>query len=58
MGALICVQVVQDLSLIGDSTVLERFENQSTTSIELLALWSVIGAAIFFGMRSSRGEGT
>jgi len=46
MTALIVVQVLQDVRHIGVTTMSERFDGQSTTSIELLLLWSLVGALV------------
>jgi len=47
MGTLICLQVVQELAVIRESSILERWDQGATTSIELLVLWSGVGALVY-----------
>jgi APA family basic amino acid/polyamine antiporter len=47
MGALIVVQVVQDLHTLTTQSLSERIANHSLTSLELALVWSLIGAALY-----------
>ena len=52
MGGLIVVQVVQDIGVLGRTTLGQRLSDQSLTSLELAAVWSLIGAALYAVERS------
>jgi hypothetical protein len=60
MGALIVVQVVQDISTLQTHSLAERITNHSLTSVELVLVWAAIGAALYayarfvLGARTSR----
>jgi amino acid transporter len=47
MGALIVIQVLRDIDTLRNETLKERIVNQSVTSIELLVVWGVLGAATY-----------
>jgi len=47
MGALIVVQVVQDLHTLMKQGLSERIAKHSLTSLELAVVWSLIGAALY-----------
>jgi len=47
MGTLIVLQVVQELGVVLESSFTERWDRGATTSIELLVLWSGVGAAVY-----------
>jgi hypothetical protein len=48
MGALIAVQLAQDLRILGTLGLRERISRQSLTAIELCLVWAVIGALIYW----------
>jgi len=60
MGALIVVQVVQDVGALRTHSLAERIANHSLTSVELVLVWAAIGAALYayarfvLGARTSR----
>jgi len=54
MGGLILVQVIQDLKTLGASTIGERLDHHSLTSLELAVAWSAIGAALYALARRSK----
>jgi hypothetical protein len=58
MGALIVVQVVQDISTIKTHSLGERITNHSLTSVELVLVWAVIGAALYAYARLALGAWT
>jgi amino acid transporter len=47
MGALILVQVVQDVHTLRNQSLSERIATHSLTSLELAVAWSVVGAALY-----------
>jgi APA family basic amino acid/polyamine antiporter len=47
MGALVAVQIVQDLRTLGQTTLPERVAGHSLTTLELCVLWALVGAAIY-----------
>lgn len=47
MGGLVAVQVVQDVRALSRSSFAERVTGQSLTTLELCALWALLGAAIY-----------
>ena len=57
MGALIVMQMAQDVQVLSDSTLGERITGESLTSLELILLWSVIGLGIYtLGRRRAARE--
>jgi hypothetical protein len=54
MGALIAVQVVQDIQTLTTQSLSERIANHSLTSLELAVVWSLIGAALYGFARAMR----
>jgi hypothetical protein len=48
MGALIAVQLAQDLRTLGSLGLRERIFQQSLTAVELCFAWAVIGALIYW----------
>jgi amino acid transporter len=47
MGALIAVQVVQDVHTLTTQSLSERIAGHSLTSVELALVWSLIGAGLY-----------
>ncbi|MDX6402561.1 MAG: hypothetical protein QOH70_16, partial [Blastocatellia bacterium] len=47
MGALIVVQVVQDIGTLKTHSLSERITNHSLTSVELVLVWAAVGAALY-----------
>jgi APA family basic amino acid/polyamine antiporter len=47
MGALIVVQVVQDIGTLRTHSLSERIAKHSLTSLELVLVWAAIGAALY-----------
>lgn len=47
MGGLIVVQLVQDLHTLVATSLSERMDKHSLTSLELALVWSVVGAALY-----------
>jgi hypothetical protein len=47
MGALIVVQVVQDISTLRTHSLGERITNHSLTSVELVLVWAAVGGALY-----------
>lgn len=57
MGGLIAVQIVQDIGTLRSTSLSERLAGQSLTSLELAAVWSLLGALIYaFGRRIGAKE--
>ena len=54
MGLLIVVQVAQDAHTLSTQSLGERIAKHSLTSLELVLVWSVIGAALYFVARLMR----
>jgi APA family basic amino acid/polyamine antiporter len=48
MGALIAVQLAQDLQTLGSLGLRERIRQQSLTAIELCFVWGLVGALIYW----------
>jgi APA family basic amino acid/polyamine antiporter len=56
MGALVAVQVSQDVRTLSKQSIAERIANHSMTSLELAVAWSLIGAALYaFARRGAKG---
>jgi basic amino acid/polyamine antiporter, APA family len=47
MGGIIAIQVVQDLQTLQEQTLRQRIDSHSLTSIELMLVWSLIGAMLY-----------
>ena len=47
MGGLILVQVTRDLATLRQSSLLDRINNHTLTSLELAVVWSLVAAAIY-----------
>jgi len=58
MGALIVVQVVQDVGALRTHSLAERIANHSLTSVELVLVWAAIGAALYAYARFVLGPRT
>jgi len=56
MGVLIVIQLLRDADTLRTLTLSQRIERQALTSIELLLVWGVVGAALygFARMRTAR----
>jgi APA family basic amino acid/polyamine antiporter len=54
MGGLIVVQVIQDLTTLGTTTLSDRISKHSLTSLELIVVWSAIGALLYVLVRSRK----
>lgn len=57
MGALIAIQVVQDARRILASDARERWRGLDLTCVELLALWSLVGLALYAAVHRGRPAG-
>jgi hypothetical protein len=57
MGGLIVVQVIQDLITLGSTTLNERIWKHSLTSLELIVVWSAIGALLYVLLRRRQSSG-
>lgn len=56
MGALIAVQVVQDVHTLTTQSLSERIAGHSLTSVELALVWSLIGAVLYGFARVMRKQ--
>jgi len=56
MGLLIVVQMVQDLQTLRVQSLGERIANHSLTSIELVVVWGLVGAALYGFARRRTGR--
>lgn len=57
MGGLIAVQIIQDIGTLRSTSLSERLTGQSLTSLELAAVWSLLGVLIYaFGRRIGAKE--
>ena len=56
MGALIAVQVVQDISMLKTHSLGERITSHSLTSVELVLVWAAIGAGLYAYARWRRSS--
>jgi APA family basic amino acid/polyamine antiporter len=56
MGLMILIQLRQDVGVLSSTTLGERISNQSLTSIELIVVWGVVGAALYQLARMQRGD--
>ncbi|MFQ5768157.1 MAG: amino acid permease, partial [Acidobacteriota bacterium] len=48
MGSLILVQIRQDLQVMALKTFMERWADGSLTSLELVVVWGVLGAGLYY----------
>jgi hypothetical protein len=55
MGALIVVQVLQDMSTLRTHSLGERITNHSLTSVELVLVWAAVGGALYAYARLVQG---
>jgi basic amino acid/polyamine antiporter, APA family len=55
MGLMIVIQLKQDAVVLTTQTLSERISKQSLTSVELIVVWGVIGAALYQLARMQRG---
>jgi len=56
MGALIVVQVTQDIGTLKRQSLSDRIAKHSLTSLELVLVWAAIGAALYGVTRLMRGK--
>ena len=56
MGLMILIQLRQDVEVLRTQTLSERISRQSLTSIELIVVWGVVGAALYQLARMQRGD--
>jgi amino acid transporter len=54
MGALIAVQVTQDIHILSGKSLSERVATHSLTSLELVVVWGLVGAALYGYARRRR----
>jgi APA family basic amino acid/polyamine antiporter len=54
MGLLILIQLRQDADVLSKQTLSERISGQSLTSIELILVWGIVGAALYQLARMQR----
>lgn len=54
MGALIVVQVAQDIGTLRTHSLSERIANHSLTSLELVLVWAAVGAGLYALTRLTR----
>jgi amino acid transporter len=47
MGGLILVQVARDLQTLRQTSLIDRINNHSLTSLELAIVWSLVGVAMY-----------
>ncbi|HET6972678.1 MAG TPA: APC family permease [Pyrinomonadaceae bacterium] len=55
MGLMIVIQLRQDAAVLSTQTLSQRISGQSLTSVELIVVWGVIGAALYQLARMQRG---
>lgn len=54
MGLMILIQLRQDADVLSNQTLSERISGQSLTSIELILVWGIVGAALYQLARMQR----
>lgn len=54
MGLMILIQLRQDVDVLRTQTLTERISGQSLTSIELILVWGIVGAALYQLARMQR----
>lgn len=58
VGALLCVQVLESVRAMGEAPFGERLAGLRLTTVELFALWGLLGCVVYAGRgRWSRGRG-
>ena len=58
MGVLIAIQLVSDFNTLRSSTLSERINNHSLTSIELIVVWGIVGIVLYQFARIRSGRKT
>lgn len=53
MGFLIVIQLFQDFAVLSSTTFGQRLAEHSLTSVELIAIWGLVGAALYWLARAS-----
>ena len=56
MGLMILIQLRQDVDVLSTQTLSERINGQSLTSIELILVWGIVGAALYQLARMQRSN--
>jgi APA family basic amino acid/polyamine antiporter len=56
MGLLILIQLSQDFAVLSSQTLSQRIAKHTLTSIELMAVWAVIGAVLYWLARLSSSK--
>lgn len=56
MGLMIVIQLRQDADVLSSQTLSERINGQSLTSIELILVWGLVGAALYQLARMQRSN--
>jgi APA family basic amino acid/polyamine antiporter len=56
MGGLVVVQIVSDVQTLRTTSLSQRINDHSLTSLELAVAWSAIGAAMYAWARGRRGD--
>jgi amino acid transporter len=56
MGLMILIQLRQDAAVLSTQTLSQRINTQSLTSIELILVWSVVGAGLYQLARMQRSS--
>ena len=56
MGLMIMIQLRQDADVLSTQTLSQRISGQSLTSIELIVVWGVVGAALYQLARMQRSN--
>jgi hypothetical protein len=54
MSGLVAVQVVQDVRVLRAMSFAERVSRQSLTTLELMLMWTVVGALLYAVERRNR----
>ena len=56
MGLMILIQLRQDVDVLSTQTLSQRINGQSLTSIELILVWGIVGAALYQLARMQRSN--
>jgi hypothetical protein len=56
MGLMILIQLRLDADVLRSQTLSQRISSQSLTSIELIVVWGVVGAALYQLARMQRSK--
>ena len=56
MGLMIVIQLRQDAEVLSTQTLSQRINGQSLTSVELIIVWGIVGAALYQLARMQRGN--